>query len=489
MRPPHPMFRYAALPLALAAAGALPPAPTHAQDAAGLSSGSGAGTGTGRSSVPDYRPFVPTRESPGMETPSPLGPLPPPGGGEIPLGPGVNVRFPDDPGIAPFLLQPGASGVEAVTGGLRITPQMIDTAKLISEPGERGRIMLQIARGAILSNQLVLAHRAIEEAATAAPEESNDLIHDQLIISIVTTAGQLADSLLREGKPQVRLFPDEPGGGGGGLPHIDGRLAIRTARLEWRRATAMASQIRNPTYRSEYLDRAVENMAIGSAVVALEYAAPPVDDRGPQSSEEDRAAYAEQADEILEEGATLADSIERPIWRNRAKERLATAAGESGQYQRATDLADRIRNAEARSRALVLVAEFQARRGRDDDATRSYNLAARAVASVQQRGLRGVLTGILIDSLISTGRFEDARASLVLYQSEAERFVAMGAIAESFGVRRMPVEARAWIDRDVPAELRSTLYRRLNNGLLRAISEARAREFQGHDYGDATRVQ
>ncbi len=486
MRPRHPMLRYAALPLALAAAGALPPATTRAQDVAPLSSGSGAGTGTGRSSVPDYRPDAPLRESPGMEGPDAPGPLPPPDAGRIPLGPGVNVRFPDDPGIAPFLLQSGGSGGGAVTGGLRITPEMIDTARLISEPGERGRIMLQIARGAILSNQLVLAHRATEEAATAAPEETNDLIHDQLIISIVTTAGQLADSLLREGKPQVRLFPDDPGGG---LPHIDGRLAIRTARLEWRRAAAMASQIRNPTYRSEYLDRAVENMAVGSAVVALEYAAASIDDRGPQSSEEDRAAYADQADEILEEGATLADEIERPIWRNRAKERLATAAGESGQYQRATDLADRIRNAEARARALVLVAEFQARRGRDDDATRSYNLAARAVASVQQRGLRGVLIGILIDSLISTGRFEDARASLVLYQSEAERFVAMGAIAESLGVRRMPDEARAWIDRDAPAAYRSTLYRRLNNGLLRAISEARAREFQGHDYGDDSRVQ
>lgn len=108
---------------------------------------------------------------------------------------------------------------------------------------------------------------------------------------------------------------------------------------------------------------------------------------------------------------------------------------------------------------------------------------------MQQRGLRGVLTGILIDSLISTGRFEDSRACLVLYPSDSERFVAMGAIAESLGLRRMSVEAREWIDRDVPVAYRSTLYRRLNNGLLRAISEARSREFQGRDYPDGTRVE
>jgi hypothetical protein len=364
---------------------------------------------------------------------------------------------------------------------------MIDSAKLISEPGERGRILLQIARGAILSNQLVLAHRATEEAATAATQEQNELIHDQLIISIVVTAGQLSDALLREAKPQVRLFPDEADAAA--PARLDGDLAIRTARLEWRRAAHMAAQIRNPTYRSEYLDRAVENMAVGSAIVALEYAATPIDDRGPKVSDEDRKGYSDAADDILEEGASLAETIERPIWRNRAMERLAVAAGESGQYERATDLANRIKNAEARARALVLVAEFQARKGRNDDATRSYNLAAEAVASVVQRGLRGVLTGILIDSLISTGRFEDARASLILYPSDAERFVAMGAIAESLGLRRMHEEARAWIDSDVPAEYRSTLYRRLNNGLLRAISEARAREFQGRDFPNATRTE
>jgi hypothetical protein len=487
MRPAHPMLRYTAPLLAFAAtAGALSPAQSLAQNAAGLSTGSGAGTGTGASSVQDYRPNVPVNDPSGRGEGQETGPPPEPTGTAATLGPGVNVRFPDDPGIAPFLMLNESGRPGAIPGGLRITPEMIDSAGLISEPGERGRIMLQIARGSILSNQFVLAHRAVQEAATAATQETNELVHDQLVISIVTVAGLLSDALLREGKPQTRLFPDEADARA--AARLDGRLAIRTARLQWRRAAHMAGLIRNPTYRSEYLERAIENMATGSAVIAMEYAAPPIDDRGPEVSEEDRAAFAEEAGSILDEGAALADQIERPVWRNRAKERLAVSAGESGQYERATDLAGAIRNAEARARALILVGEFQARKGRDDDATRSYALAAEAVAAVQQRGLRGVLAGILIDSLISTGRFEDSRASLILYPSEAERFVAMGAIAESLGARRMHEEAREWIDRDAPVEYRSTLHRRLNNGLLRAMSEARAREFQNRDFSNGARV-
>ena len=479
MRPLHPTIRYPALLLATAmAAGAFQPA--MAQNDPGLSSGTGVGTGTGRSSVVSPPP-LPSEDplgrgsSPGRQpTAPPEGPIIP-----APLGPGVNVRFPDDPSIAPFLMMENEGRLGGLPGGLRITPEMIDSAKHITEPGERGRILLQIARGAILSNQLPLAHRATEEAAAAAVEERNDLIHDQLIISGVTTAGLLADALLRESKPQLRLFPDEA------LDEKAPRrapadVAIRTARLQWRRAAYMAGQIRNPTYRSEYLARAVENMAVGSAVLAQEFALPP-SDRGPKVSDEDRQAYVNEADAVLEEGAEVAQRIERPVWKNRAMERLATAAGESGQYERATDLANRIKNAEARGRALVLVAEFQARKNRNDDATKSYNLAAEAIASVQQRGLRGVLAGILVDSLISTGRFEDARAALALYPTDAEKFVAMGAIAESLGLRRMGDQARAWIDSDTPPEYRSTLQRRLNNGLLRAISEARSREVYGRD--------
>jgi len=487
MRPAHLRAGFPAIVIASLAFGLAPP--LAAQNDSGLSSGSGSGTGTGRSAgvfpPPGTRGSLgrpgrgasgpPVREDSGRR------------GGDVSYGPGINVQFPDDPGLAPFL---SLEEREPTAGGRtppRINSDMIDTAKRMTEPGERGRILLQITRGAILGNQLKMANTALVESATAAEEEQNTLIHDQLVISIVTTAGLLSDALLREAKPQLAIFADDRNEA---IPstRLESDAAIRLARLEWRRSVYMAARIKNPTYRSEYLDRAIENMANGSATIAIEYARPLAEDardKDKKEAVEKHAEYTKQSDEVLLEAVQAAQQIQRPIWKNHALERIAVAAGMSSQYERATRIAAGIENAEARARALVLVAESQARSNQNDAATESYNLVGEAVSSIQQNGLRGVLAGILIDSLISTGRFDDARASLVLYPSDSERFVAMGAIAESQGVRRMGNEAREWIDRDVPQAYRSTLYRRLSNGLLRAISEDRAKEFQSRGLDDA----
>jgi hypothetical protein len=493
MRPVLPAFVIASLAIGLA-----PPA--SAQNDSGLSSGSGSGTGTGRSAGVYAPPgtlgplYGPGRGAPLQELPGDAARRAAAG---VPLGPGVNVQFPDDPSLAPFLSLEGREAPSRT--GLKITQEMIDTAKRLPEAGERGRVLLQITRGAVLGNQLTTANTAlVEAAAAAAAEERNALIHDQLIISLVTTAGLLSEALLREAKPQGAFAAEDVRNEAIATTKLDPEIAIRLARLEWRRSVHMAAQIKNPTYRSEYLERSVENMANGSATIALEYVKPAVEaaesskgqdadkaaDPAKKPDDDKTDAYRKQADEILLEAVEAARLIQRPIWKNQALERIAVAAGQSEQYDRATEIADRIENAEARARALVLVAESQARQGQDAAATQSYNLVGQAVARVQQNGLRGVLAGIMIDSLISTGRFEDARASLVLYPSDAERYVAMGAIAESQGVRRMGAEAREWIDRDVPVEYRSTLYRRLSNGMLRAISEDRAREFQGRDFDE-----
>jgi hypothetical protein len=96
---------------------------------------------------------------------------------------------------------------------------------------------------------------------------------------------------------------------------------------------------------------------------------------------------------------------------------------------------------------------------------------------VQQEGLRGVLTGFVIDSLISTGRFDDARACIVLYPDDSQRFVALGAVAEAQGRRGVGESARKWIATDVPESWRPGLYRRVTTGVLWAIEQNRAKEF------------
>jgi hypothetical protein len=221
-----------------------------------------------------------------------------------------------------------------------------------------------------------------------------------------------------------------------------------------------------------------------SSKVVLEYIRRIDTDTGPQVeklTEADIKQIEESADDYLVEAQQVCQEIERPIWKNSALERTAINAGESQQYPRAFSIARSIQNAEARSQALILVAESQCRHRQAEEATKTYAEVAEAVARVEQDGLRGVLTGYLVDSLISTGRFEDARTCLVLYPTASERFVAMGAIAESEGRRGSAERARQWIARDAPPAYRPDLYRRVISGELAKIGNSRQSLFSGRD--------
>ena len=126
---------------------------------------------------------------------------------------------------------------------------------------------------------------------------------------------------------------------------------------------------------------------------------------------------------------------------------------------------------------MLLLAEAQTRDDQNEGATASYEEAAKAVATVQQDGLRGVLAGFVVDSLIASGRFQDARKCIVLYPDQAQRLVALGAIAESQGRRGAADAARKWIAAEVPEQFRPTLYRRVTTGVLTAIEQNRSKEF------------
>lgn len=398
-----------------------------------------------------------------------------------PLGPGANVRFPDDPSLGPFLGSEGGLGQTDPNAPSQVTPKVLESLRLITETFDRSRAFLELSREAILSNQLVLAHETLKQAMTVAVNEQNPLRHDQLIIEAITITSSLTEALIRESRPQGSLLEPEPA-----LPEplqkkMDPKQAIRLSRLEWQRAAFLAQRIINPTYRNEYLDRVVEGMGKDSARIISEFVRPT---ESPESRTESAKLdvkeikeYDGYADAFLAEAAQVAGAIERPIWKNVALARTAIAAGESGQFDRAFSVAQSIENAEARSQALILVAESECRHNKPDLATRTYSEAAEAVARVELSGLRGVLTGFLVDSLISTGRFDDARACVVLYPTESARFVAMGAIAEAEGRRGSAEKARNWITREAPPAYRSALYRRVNNGVLAAISNERQNQY------------
>jgi len=355
---------------------------------------------------------------------------------------------------------------------------------MITDTYDRSRALQELAREAILSNQLLLAHRTLEDASMAALSEQNSLRHDQLIIEIITTTGLLSETLIREGRTQSTMLESQEGRREPLPTRLNPKLSIRLARLEWQRARVLARNVNNPTYRSEYLSRVAEGLGRDSSRIVLEYVRRSDLDTSLQFEKLSEAEIKEvekAADDYLVEAEQVCREIERPIWKNTALERAAINAGESQQYPRAFSIARSIQNAEARSQALILVAESQCRHRQAVEATATYAEVAEAVARVEQDGLRGVLTGYLVDSLISTGRFEDARACLVIYPTASERFVAMGAVAESEARRGSAERARQWIASDAPPAWRPVLYRRVNSGVLAKIGNSRQSLFSGRE--------
>lgn len=449
----------------------------RAQTGPGLSSGSGAGTGTGSSSAIERNTSGSSSGvGPGPATGTggraddartPRGPVPP--GMEVPLGPGATTTFPGDPALLPMIpLNDNRGG--AFQEQSTVEQEHFDAARKVDKPGDRSMSLQRIANAAIFSNQLAMAHSALVEAAEAGVREPIPLVHDQRLIAIVTTYNNLAEAHLREGKADLSLT--DVGTDDAAPPRTDRSVLINRAGDEWQRAADLCGRMINPTFRSEFLYRVVDNMAFGSQTILNDF---PVSAGSPGSSGTGES-LAGPADKILRDAAAVAGRIDRPVWRDRALVSVAAAASSSRQFARGLEVARMIPQPEIRTEALTRIAEAQARRGDQAGATATYREAAEAVASIPVEAPRLVLAGVLIDNLISVGRFEDARASVVLYPDAARQMVALGAIAESQGRRGAAPAALAWIDRDIPAQYRSQLYRRVNNGVLNAIEQNRSRD-------------
>ncbi len=466
--------------LLAAAAGFLGAGLAVAQEQPGLSSGSGQGTGTGFSSgVQRNRSGSMSGTGPsrrGIDR-SVQPPREGPPGRGMGLGPGVNVRFPNDPYLIPFVNMAQEGGPVDPNAPSGVSNELVKNAKLIDSPDERSLALQRIANSAIASNQVFLAHQILEDAVSAAVQVQTPLVRDQRLIAIVTSLTILNGALLGESQ-QSAVEPRPKDVKPEALPKApDPAVLVRLARLEWNRGAYLAGLISNPTYRNEMLYKVAESEASGSASVANRYIDDPDPAKPDPANAKRRQTYQTAADDELVDSFAVADKIERPIWRYRAMVRIALQAADSRQYERGFELARKIDNAESRTEALLLIADSLCRHEQNDRATPVYEQAARAAASIQQEGLRGVITGFLIDSLISAGRFDDARACLVIYPEESQRFVALGAIAESQGRRGAAESARRWIASDVPAAYRPTLYRRVVDGYLKAIEPNRGEAF------------
>ncbi len=377
----------------------------RAQEQPGLSSGSGQGTGSGRSSgVQRNRSGSISGSGPDRLVPLNQGPgeRPPLRGGIRGLGPGVDVRFPNDPYVIPFMTlaeQGGPIDPNAPTG---VTNDLLKNARLITTARERSLALQRIANSAIASNQLFLAHQILEEAVNSATVVEDPLVRDQRLIAIVTSLNILCDALLREGqKPFVTIpstvaplaptpAPPQPAANPDALKpedaprKADGIVFLRLARLEWKRGAYLCGLIGNPTYRNEMLYKVADSASSGSASIANEYENAYMDvNARPDSADspklkEIRAA----ADGVLVESFDYASRIDRLIWKYRAMVRIALEAADSGQYERGLELSRKIDNAESRTEALLLLAESESRNGSQSAATQIYQEAAHAAASI-----------------------------------------------------------------------------------------------------------
>ena len=239
---------------------------------------------------------------------------------------------------------------------------------------------------------------------------------------------------------------------------------------EWDRGHDLALRFRNTNFRGQLLSRIAESQATGAAQMA-EGANRDASDRSERDHDKDPLMV--RADALFRHAAAQADIISRPVWRDHALEAIVSKAAAAGRFRVGLEIARQVGRPEIRVAAFLHVAEAQARRDLQRDATATYTEASRAVASINLDDPRMVLGGILIDSLISTGRFDDARASITLLPQAAFRRTALGAIAESQGRRGLADSAMAWIEQEPNAEIRSMLRRRVSDGMLATVEQFR----------------
>lgn len=420
-------------------------------------------------------------------------PAMPPAGESIPMGPGAATTYPDETGVIPLdALESAAAANQPRANQLStVTETQLNYARRIPMPGDRSLALSRIASAAIFANQLTMADHALSDASEAALLTPPGLVQDQRLTSIITALLGLAEAHLREGRTEAIPLDITPPGlatppGGAPpapanpLPKIDRNKFIRLAVGEWRKAADLVQKLTNDTYKSEMSYKVADGMSFGSQSIVNEF--PRGDEAQPAKDKSglDRS-FEGLPDEILLEAANLADRIERPVWHDQALYKVAAAAAESHQYVRAVSVADRIPSAEVRTNALLKVAELQARRGDPEGATATYADAAKAVASVSKDDPRAVLAGVLVDSLISVGRFDDAREAVSLYPDEERRMIALGAVAESQGRRGSGIAALRWINADAPPAYRSWLYRRVNNGIIAGIEDNRRRDLSNRE--------
>ncbi|HEX8199093.1 MAG TPA: hypothetical protein VF590_01295, partial [Isosphaeraceae bacterium] len=366
---------------------------------------------------------------------------------------------------------------------IELDARLLQEARAIARPDERSLALARVARSKILDGDFPAAETALVEAGRAALAVPPGLIRDLRLMTVVRRNAEdrggfvgLAEALSTQGRAEDNIRdPDAPLS-----PEFleTWTRALRAAQMAWDQAADLAVQIGRRPYRAEALYQVVESQAIdltqrGALLDASEA-------QGEELREEAAPARLREAAALIDAGlrrsAEHARRIDLVQWRDRALAAVVSGAAGSRRFELGLEIARSIPQPEARADALLRLAEAEARHGSPAGTTRAYTEALRSIASIPVADLRAILTGVMVDSLISSGRYDDARAATVLYPDSPRRRAALGAVAEAMGRRGLTDSANAWIARENPPELRAELHRRLNDGILTSLEQFRTRE-------------
>ncbi len=364
----------------------------------------------------------------------------------------------------PFFPQSGMLTPEEIQ---EIDNTLISNILEINDPSQRALALVRSAAYKTAFREFEVARRALDLAAEAAFEVKTPLERDLRLRAIHEALIDLAEEDISDAIPQRADVPIERIVE---LSDADRLSELQDALNAFQRSTELAAKIERQSYRAEAIAFSVESQALGGARIGqLVYRQPEL----LRGREEFLPTLEELADEFMVLAAKDANKIDLPIWRDLALSTIVRACANANQFERGFEIASSIPGLELRADAMLQVAEAEARRGSDSRSTRAYSEAARAIGSIPIDDLRSTLTDVLVESLISSGRFKDARACIVFYPDDLDKLEALGAVAESMGSRGLSKEAQDWISTEASSEFRGTLYRRVNDGVLESLNTLR----------------
>ncbi|MFO0958636.1 MAG: hypothetical protein U0800_14600 [Isosphaeraceae bacterium] len=451
--------------------GVAPWSSASAQISPSMSSGSGPGTGTGGSS---FRPNAPGGA---MTRPRPdLGPLP----------------RADLPNALEGLADPSA-GLPIT--GLRITREQANRmindlgglADAIKEPSQRvgaldrtARAEIQAIRDSRAADNLAkldAARASLGSAWQALRQVTNQLVHDNRAVSLAETLMLLGDVYQDQALVSDELAFIDESMSIAPRPASERRQALVQSLQAYAMAAGVAAEVRDLNVRGEILYRVADSLARSGQEIATSRVRiiPASPGEVPEVLDQDGLA-----DEAIAAAGQHARRIFRPVWRYRALVAVSQHAASANRFDQAVTVARTIEEPQSRAEALIRAAEAQARTaGEGQAATRTYTEAAQSVASIPRQDPRAILADVLISSLILSGRFQDALASVGLLTDPVDRYEALGTIAEQMGRRGLDREAKSWILSKATPEHQPHLLRRVAMGMVASIEQYRTNSQSG----------